>query len=470
MSRFRMSELPAALRALFAGNQNINVPFPTLPANTQNALANGVEWAYGNTAEMRWKNAAGSDDVRALSVNASDQVMVAESLATGMLKTVSWEVLDNASIATQGFFLVNPGERYRVKSISWIHTTQSSVAGTAKVEKTPSGIAPGSGTSLMSGTFDLHAIVNNTLTTATLTTTNSNDSDNPDLILNPGDMLTVVIAGTITSLAGVQCTVVLAPLGKSVKTVTFYMNANADLVQNQPFFVGNRSYVVSAVSMRWSTKSSVSGLKLTVTNDTTGTAPGGGTSVLTDNTNAGPLVTQAANTTYAGTVSTTAATVRVLNTSFLSAAFSGATLTALAGVVVTVSLLETAADRTEKTFFMDHVVGQTTLVGIAGLTYWTADRDYEVLNVGEVHRVLGTDVGAVTLNVGIASDTTAPASGTVGVITALSIKTTNATPQFATLGTIDKRIILAGQRLCIIPSGTFTAAAGVAITVSLAPR
>lgn len=472
MSRSFPGFSAAAWRTLFAGNPNIpQMPgYPQGAANTVNSPQIPADWAFGNSGEVRFMNAAGTDRVRALSVNPSNQVMVAEALATGTRKQATWEVIDNGSIASQGFFLVNPGERYRVVSITWIHATQSSVAGTAKVEKTPSGVAVGSGTSLMSGTFNLHTIANNTLTTATLSTTNTGDSDNPDLILNPGDQLSVVIAGTITSLAGVQCTVTLAPLGASVKTVSFWVNANADMVQSQAFFTGNRPYIISAVSMRWQTKSSVSNLALTLTNDASGTAPGAGTSVLTDNTNTGPLVTQTANTTYSGTLTSTAATLRLANTSQLSAHFSGATLTALVGVVVTVSLIETASDRVELSWFLDHVVGQTTLVGIAAVSTWTADRDYEILNVSETHRAAGTDAGTVTLNLGIASGTTAPGSGTTGVITALSVKTTAATPQFATLGTIDKRFILAGDRLCIIPSGTFTTAAGVAITVALAPR
>jgi len=474
MSRMKEKNYTAAVRQLFSrfGMSGGTVAPPS--SNTVEAAYNSIDWAYDNGGEVRFRNAADTDDIRALSVNASNQVMVAEALASAERKSVAWQVQDNASIVSQGFFIANPGEYYRITGITWEHTTQSSVSGTAYVEKTPSGTAIGSGTSLMSGTFNLHTIANATVTQATLTTTNTGDSDNPDLILNPGDMLSVVIAGTTTSLAGVVCTVYYAPLTKSVKHATYYMNANADMVQGQYFFTANRAYGnVLAVSMRWSTKSSVAGLKLTVTKDTGTTAPGGGTSLLTDNTNAGPLVTQTANTTYAGTMSTTAATIRMAAGDRLSIEFSGATLTALVGLVVTVSIAETAAGRIEKTWFLDHVPGQADLTGLVSGTFWTADRDYEVLDLSFVQNVAAG--AACKMTVTADTGTTAPGGGTV-----LATQNTNAgfdlnatarTVQYATLPTIENRFLLTGDRLSIkTPTGTLTTAAGAQLTVSLAPR
>lgn len=477
MSRSRFGDLAASIRGLFAGNPNIPQPFPNVAANTVNSPQLPFDWSYGNSAEVRFKNAAGTDDVRALCVNPSNQTMVAEQLAMNAYKNVSWQVADNGSIASQGFFLVNPNERYRVVSISWIHTTQSSVSGTAYVEKTPTGIAIGKGTTLMSGTFALSTIANSTVTAATLTTTNTGDSDNPDLILNPGDQLSVVIAGTITSLAGVCCTVVLAPLGVSCKTATYYMNANADMVQGQAFFVANRAYGnVLNVGVRFSTASSVSGLKLTVTKDTSTTAPGGGTSLLTNNTNAGVLVTGTANTTLTGTMSATAATIRVASGDRLSIEFSGGTLTALVGLVVTVSIAETAGDDQEVSWFLNHVVGQSDLTGLGAVNFFIADRDYEVTDFRYVDATAGTSGSAVNVGVGVATGTTAAASATItnlqtdGSNAGFNAKGTANTVQVATLAALGLRYLLKGDRLCIVPSGTFTTAAGNAITMRLTPR
>lgn len=465
------------MRARFCGNPNIGVPFPSVAANTANAAAHPEDWAYANGAENRWKNAAGTDDVRAMSVNANNQVMVAEQLSTGCVKTISWQVADNGSLVSQGFFLVNPGEQYRVTSISWIHTTQASVTATAYVEKTPTGVAIGSGTSLMNGTFNVHTIANNTVTAATLTTTNTGDSDNPDLILNAGDQLSVVISATPTSLAGACCTVTLAPLTLSCKTVTYYLNANADLVQGQTFFIANRAFGnILNVSMRWSTKSSVSGLKLTVTKDTGTTAPGAGTSILTDNTNAGPLVTQAANVTYSGAMSATAATIRMAVGDRLAIEFSGGTLTGLVGVVVTVSIAETAGDDKELVWFLDHVPGAADLVGIVANPFFIADRDYEVTDFRYIDHVAGVNGAAVTVGVGVATGTTAAASSSVATLqtdgsnAGFNGKGTANTTQVATLAAVGGRFLLKGDRLCIVPAGTFTTAAGNAVAVRLTPR
>ena len=465
MARLRAKDLTAAIRA----------PFRRLigdsAANTVNRPT--VDFAFDNTYEARWRNSAGTDDIRGISVNASDQLMVGESLATSARKTVIWQMADNASISSQGFFLVNTGESYRVTGISWVHTTKSSVGGTAYVEKTPSGTSIGSGTSLMNGTFDLTS-ANSTVIDATLAATNTGDSDSADLILNAGDQLSVVIAGTITSLVDVSLTVTLAPISLSVKHASYYMNANADLVQAQYFFTANRPYIVTGVSLRYSTLSSVSGLKLTVTKDVSTDAPGAGTSLLTDNTNAGPLVTQAADTSYAGTLTATAATLRLATGDRLAIKFSGATLTALVGLVVTVSLQELSSDRIEKVFFLDHVVGAADLTGIAAVNLMVADRDYEILDIREVHGTAGNDAGAVNLGVGIATGTTAAASATIiqtdNSSKGFDLKGVAATVQVGTLAVLGNRFLTTGDRLCIVPAGVFTTAVGAQITVALAPR
>lgn len=468
------SMLTAAIRARFSGNKSFAaIPgFPSGPANTANSSQIFGSWAYGNSSEDRWANAAGTDEIRALSVNSADQVMIGEGLASKNRKTAQWSVQDNGSISSAGFFLVNTGESYRVTAITWEHATQSSVAGTAYVEKTPSGTAIGSGTSLMSGTFDLHAIANATVTTATLTTTNSGDSDNPDLILNVGDQLSVVIAGTITSLVGVVCTVHLAPLGRSSKVVSYYLKANADLVQAQYFFTANRAYgPIQAISVRYSTKTSVAALKLTVTKDTGTTAAGGGTSLLTNNTNAGLLVDAVANTTYSGTLSATAATIRLASGDRLAIKFSGGTLTALVGVVVTVSFQEFASDRTEKTFFLDHIPGAADLTGWIAESFWIAERDYEVLDISMVGNVATGAAAKVTVTAD--SGTTAAGAGTVlntaNSSAGFDLNATARTTQFATLPAANLRFLLTGDRLSYKPSGTLTTGAGVALTVSLRP-
>ena len=463
MARTKGKNLTAAIRAPFAKKMNN----ATVPVNTQNNNNFGWDWAFDSGFEARADNAAGTDVVRLHGVDANDdRVYVAEEATKAYRKTIHWQIQDNASISTQAFFIAD--RPYRVVSVTEVHATASSVAGTAYVEKTPSGTAPGSGTSVMASTFDLTSTAQ-TPVTAAIPTTNTADSDNPDLQLATGDALSVVVAGTITSLVGMHITVVLAP-GGSARTVNFVMNSNADLVQAQRFFTANRPYQVSRVDMRWSTKSSVAGLKLTVTKDTGTTAPGGGTSLLTDNTNAGPLVTQTANTTYNGTLTATVATLRLATGDGLALKFSGASLTALAGLVITVTLVERASDRKEVTFTQHHVVGASDLVGLTATTFFTADRDYEILDIREYHDVIGSDGGAVTIGVTVDTGTTAPGGGQVQTTSDFSIKATARTTQVGTLQVLGLRFLQSGDRLSIKPTGTFTAAQGVNITVALAPH
>jgi hypothetical protein len=109
---------------------------------------------------------------------------------------------------------------------------------------------PGSGTTVMSGTFNLKATAA-TVQTATLSTTNTGDSDNPDLLLASGDRLGVVFSGAATELAGVVIEVSLAPAGTSL-AIVYNLNANGDLV-DQHFFVANRDYRVMAIRQVHST-------------------------------------------------------------------------------------------------------------------------------------------------------------------------------------------------------------------------
>lgn len=458
MARTQSKELTAAIRAPFWKRFGLK----STAANTTNSLFIGETWAADNTYEHRWRNAADTDDVRALSVDSDNRVYVAESATSAGRKTVTFYMDTNAQIATQVFFIAD--RAYRIAGISYMSRVISSVAGTAYVEKLTGTTAPGSGTTVQSGTFDLTATAA-TVVNGTLATTNSGDSDNPTLVLAAGDRLGIVVAGTITSLLGVAITVTLAP-GGSARTVLFNVKATADLAfTSASFFVANRPYVVTRVDAVYSTASSVAALTLTVTKDTSTNAPGAGTALLTT----AMAMDGTANTVVNGALSATAATVRLATGDRLSAKFSGATVTALVGVVLQVTLQELSSDRKEVTYALEHVPGATDLVGIANTCFFIADRDYEVLDAREYHNVVGSDGSAVTIGVTADSGTTAPGSGTA-VITALSLKATARTVQVGALAVLGSRFLLTGDRLSTVVSGTFTAAEGVVVTVALAPK
>lgn len=119
--------------------------------------------------------------------------------------------------------------------------------------------------------------------------------------------------------------------------VTFAMLANADLA-DQCFFIANRPYQIIGMRQVHSVAGSDPGsVNLQVTKDTGTNAPGAGTDLLTNNSNAGFNLKGTANTVQVGTLTTTAAALKLAPGDRLSVDFAG-TLTALAGVVVTVEL------------------------------------------------------------------------------------------------------------------------------------
>lgn len=112
--------------------------------------------------------------------------------------------------------------------------------------------------------------------------------------------------------------------------VVFAMNANASIA-TQPFFIATRPYVIVAASQVHATAGGAAAAA-DVTVDTGTTAPGGGTSCLSSAFDC----TATANTVQTRTIPVSN---NVLNSGDrLSVKMSG-TLTALAGLVVTVSLV-----------------------------------------------------------------------------------------------------------------------------------
>lgn len=119
--------------------------------------------------------------------------------------------------------------------------------------------------------------------------------------------------------------------------VTFAMAANGSLA-DQAFFVANRAYQVVAISEVHATAGNDAGaVTLQVTKDTSTNAPGAGTDLLTNNSNAGFDLKGTANTVQTGTLTATTTALQLAAGDRLSVDFAG-TLTTLAGVVVTVSL------------------------------------------------------------------------------------------------------------------------------------
>lgn len=87
----------------------------------------------------------------------------------------------------------------------------------------------------------------------------------------------------------------------------------------------------------------------------------------------------------------------------------------------------------------------------------------------EVHGTLGTDAGAVTVQIERLIGTTAPGSGTALLATGFNMKGTINTVQYGILATIQKTLFTLnkGDRLAFLLTGTPTAIANAVFTVTL---
>jgi hypothetical protein len=144
---------------------------------------------------------AGQTNLIRLDVSQADGLTV-DGVIVPQAIEVSFGMKANGSLSTQAFFLANAD--YEVTAISEVHSTAGSDSGavTISVSKDSGTSAPGAGTGLLSAAFNAKGTAN-TVQDGALSATES------DLVLAPGDRLSVVFAGTLTALAGVLVTVSL---------------------------------------------------------------------------------------------------------------------------------------------------------------------------------------------------------------------------------------------------------------------
>lgn len=153
----------------------------------------------------------------------------------------------------------------------------------------------------------------------------------------PTDNVTIASGKTLAVTTADKLTVggVIVP---QAITTSYTMLANGSLA-DQSFFIANRAYQVTAIREVHSTAGSDGGaVNLQITKDTSTNAPGAGTDLLTNNSNAGFNLKGTANTVQTGTLTGTVASLQLAAGDRLSVDFAG-TLTAVDGVTVTVSLM-----------------------------------------------------------------------------------------------------------------------------------
>ena len=370
-----------------------------------------------------------------------------------MLKTVTFNLQNNASLGTQTFFIAD--RAYTVTAISYVQKTQGTVAGaTVAVTHDTGTQAPGAGTSLQTTAFDCHATANATVVNATLTATTS------ALTLAAGDRLSALFAGTLTTLAGVVITVTLSPSSLS-ETAQYYINVNGD-VATQNFFVANRDMVITGVSAIFAT-AFAAGATLQITHDTGTSAPGAGTSILgaaiaIDGTGS------AINTVINPALAASATTLLLNAGDRLSVKFSATTTGT--GVCVTVAF-QPIYNRAETSF-------QLALNGQQQVSqyFFIADRAYEIVDAS---CTFGTAAGgAADIAVTIDKGTSAPGTGNItqtdNTNAGFNLNATANTVQFFTPATLHLRLLSKGDRLGLKVTGAAQSIADVAITCSLRPN
>lgn len=422
---------------------------PWLPA----ALRNRIDYAFFSDYVPKWRNpTTGGPDVLGVGVDTSGSLTWGGGATVQPLWQSAVYTFDaNAGLADQPFFIAN--QAYNVKVIYEIHAVACATAATCVVKKVASGQTIANGAALQSSTFALDGTAE-TQQTATLST-------NPATVqLVAGDRLAVDYTGTLTTLSGVVITVFLQPLERPTVDVTYAVNANGTLADAQ-FFVANDRYTILAARCCVTAVGSSTPV-VQLTKDTSTNAPGAGTDLLANTTNTGfALGTAAAtaNVPQVATFKTTAGLLEMATGDRLSVDYAG-TLTLVAGVVITVSLIPTQAMRTEVTYFFTGASVNTDQC------FFIADRNYRATISSEVHAVAAG--GASTCQVVKDTGTDAPGAGTDLLLAAFDLNGTAQTVDPDLLAAAPYTTHLrAGDRLSIDFANAVQSGTGVLVTVGL---
>lgn len=236
-------------------------------------------------------------------------------------------------------------------------------------------------------------------------------------------------------------------------TVSYRAMASGDQV-TQTIFVAQKNCKIVRIQEVHSVASGVAADIIGVYRETGTTAAGSGSTVTTF------TLDSTANTVQVGTLDSRY--VELVRGQRLSVKYTG-TLTSLAGVVVTVTFEEEIFDFEDATTYL---TVQLPLNGDAvDQSPFVIPAACRLIGVAEVHGTAGTDSGAVTVN--IKKNGT---SGTALLASALSLKTTAATPQYGTLSaTASALTLIPGDYITLDFTGTTTALANVCVTLLLAP-
>ena len=390
-------------------------------------------------------NQAGTGTVELLRVD-GDKVIVGGQAVGAMYRTVTFRSA-LVGTTTGRKFWISDGN-YTIIGVQEIHATAEVTAASLGAQIQKLTAATGTAQALLSSVINLKATAN--------VVQNGVLISNPSVMaIAPGDQLTWTTTATATELGGVAVSILLAPGGRPQQAALFSSSAGT---VDSTIFVANRAMNVARIDYTHGSASS-GACNLQVTIDTPGTAPGGGTDLLTNNGGAGFDCQGTANVPQVGVLGTS---TRMNPGDRISIDYSAAT-TGLTNVAITVTFVG-AEGRKDVTY-----IAQSNTTHGDGV-FFIADRSYEV----EAATATWSTPGAAGQNVQLTID-----SGTQAPGTGLDLLSNDSSAGFQSDGTantpeaatfIDPRrnFLVAGDRLSL-DFTTTTTTVGFVCTVSLRP-
>jgi hypothetical protein len=296
VSKDIQGNLAGAGKSVMSGTFNLNATANTLQtsslyASTLVGTSENPSLSINPGEQLTFNIASAVTNLAGLSVTVWVRPHTGASFAT-------FSRVANGDIATATMYLnLIPGQTIRAISMRWNTAGTDAGTVTATVTRDTGTTAPGAGTNMLAAAQSVKGAAGTTVFPA-LTATTAN------LTMAAGDRLAVLMAGTLTALAGLVVTVFFSASARDHIVVPLsFWDAQST---NRTIFISNAYYIVTDYWGVWSTASSSNTQALTKDSGTT--APGSGTVLLTDNTNAGIGTSATANTPVEGTLITTART------------------------------------------------------------------------------------------------------------------------------------------------------------------
>lgn len=449
MARFTTKDYGAAIRYLYGSRYAGNV-------------GSGYDHDFGNAIPLTWSNGADTASVQALSVDSDGRIVLDNGANLGARAVVDFHLPAAGALVTQTIFTAD--RAMTITGIGELHSTAETAAGTCTlaVFKDTGTQAPGTGSTTMVGTFNLKATAN-TLQTAALVSVDGSGSPATGIVLAAGDRLSVVVGGTatITALAGVVVTVYATPGFK--ETVGQYSQYVLTTPATAAFFLANRDYqIVGAQLVMSHAASGSTTITLDITQESSTTAPGSGTTILAAAQNVNS--TAAINTVTNLALSATAASLIVRAGNRLSIKSSGS-WSGITGLDVVVWMQAIGG-----TGYVGQVdlCWHSTAGAVATEGFFIADRDYEVVDASAVASTASGGGGTATFS--IDKGVVVPGSGTAALTGTLDLSTTANTVLVGVLNVSRRTRLLSQGDLLSVVIASPASTAGLLAAVSLLPR